>query len=72
MFFPPFNPALEVFRFHLVAVYYLALEISIDFVQVEAVSTRDLRGGFQDVGTQFVEVAGLARIVAGSLDTSGQ
>ena len=72
MFFTPFNPALEMFRFYLVAVYHLTLEISIDFMQVQTMSTRDIRSSLQDVGTQFINVTSFARIITGCLNTSGQ
>ena len=72
MFFTPFYPTLEMFRFHLVTVYHLTLEISIDFMQVQTMSTRDIRSSFQDVSTQFINVTSFARIITGCLDTSGQ
>ena len=56
MFFTPFYPTLEMFRFHLVTVYHLTLEISIDFMQVQTMSPRDIRSSFQDVSTHLQEV----------------
>ena len=54
MLLTPFNPTLEVFRFYLIAVNHLALEISVNLMQVQAVSTWNIRSGFQDVGTQLI------------------
>ena len=72
MFFTPFYPTLEMFRFHLVTVYHLTLEISIDFMQVQTMSTRDIRSSFQDVSTQFVNITSFARIITSCLNASGQ
>ena len=72
MFFTPFDPALEMFRFYLVTVYHLTLEISIDFVQVQTMSTRNIRSSFQNVSTQFINITSFARIITGCLNTSGQ
>ena len=72
MFFPPLYPAFEMFGFHLIAVYHLPLKISVNLMQVQPMRTRDIRSGFQDIGTQFVNIAGFTRIVTGSLDTTSQ
>ena len=72
MLFTPFNPALEMFRLYLIAVYHFTLKISVDFVQVQTVCTRNIRSGFQNVGTQFIYIASFARIITGCLNTSAQ
>ena len=57
---------------HLVAVNHLALEISVDLVEIESVRARDEALCLEDVSTEFIECACGARIVAGGLDTSGE
>ena len=41
MFCCPVDPALEMLYRHFVAVYHLALEISVDLVEIESVGTGD-------------------------------
>ena len=68
----PVNPALEIFDGHLVTVNHLALEIAVDFVQIQTVVARDKALGLQDVRTQFVNVAGRTGEVAGTLYAAAQ
>ena len=72
MFFSPVHPALEMTWLYLVAVYGFTLEVTVDFVQVQAVSTGNVRSGFQDILAQLVDVACTSGIISGGLDTSGQ
>ena len=55
---------------HLIAVDELAAELTVDFVEVQAVPAGDERLGFEDVGAQFLDVAGLAGVVARGLDAA--
>ena len=59
-----------MFGFHLVAVDELAAELAVDFVEVQAVLAGNERLGLEDVGTQFLDVAGLAGVVARGLDAA--
>ena len=47
MFFPPLYPAFEMFGFHLIAVYHLPLKISVNLMQVQPMSTRDIEAAFK-------------------------
>ena len=67
----PLHPALEVLNAYLVAVNELAAEFSVGLVQVQTECTGEHGLYFLDVLTQFVDVAGLARIVTCGLDTTG-
>ena len=55
-----------------VPVYLLALEVSVNLMEVEAVGARDERLCLEYVSPEFIDVAGLARIVSGCLDASGE
>ena len=68
----PLDPALEVFHADLVAIDEFTSEISVDFVEVDAVVAR--KQGLHEfkVLPDLVNVAGAAGIVAGGLDTSGK
>ncbi len=59
----PLHPSLEVLNAHLVAVNELAVELTVDFVEVQTVSTCEQSLHLLDVLTQFVDVASLAGIV---------
>ena len=68
----PLHPALEVARFHLVAVDKLPAEVAVYLVQAQAVLAGYVRRGLQDVLAQLVYVAGLAGIVARGLYAAGE
>ena len=68
----PLNPALEIFGRNLVAVNELALEVAVDFVEIEAVLAGNERHGIENVVTQFIYVAGFAGIVAVDLYSAGE
>ena len=68
----PLHPAFEVFRFYLITIHKLASKVTIDFMQVQTMITRNQRSRLQNVGTEFIDIASLARIVTGRLDTTGQ
>ena len=68
----PLHPAGEMFGGYLVPVYFFAGEIPVYLVQVQPVASRDKRSGLEDVGAQFVDIAGSPRIVACHLDASGE
>ncbi len=70
MFLSPLNPALEIFRSHLVAIDDLALEVSVNLVKIETVCPRNEALGLEYVGAELVDVACGSRIVAGCLDAS--
>ena len=55
---------------YLVTVYYLALEITIDLVEVETVSAWDERLSFEDICTKLIDVASCTWEVTCRLDTS--
>ncbi len=59
-------------QLHFVAVNFLTAELTIDFMEVDAVVATEKRAYFQKVGTQFLDVAGLTGIVAVYLDTAGE
>ena len=61
-----------MFGFDLVAVYFLTSEIAVDGVDVQTVVTREQGFHLFDVLAHFVDVAGFAGIVTGSLDTAGE
>ena len=63
MLLRPVNPALEMFYSRFIAVNHLALEVTIDLVEVESVCARDEAFCLEDVCTEFVNVACCARIV---------
>ena len=68
----PLYPTFEVSRFYLVTVNKFATEVTIDFMKIQAVSSRNIAGCFQYVLSQFFHITSLARIVSGSLNASGQ
>ena len=68
----PLHPALEVLGGDFVAIHDLAAEVAVDFVEVQAMGAGDEALGLEDVGTQFVDVARLARIVACGLDAPAE
>ena len=68
----PVDPALEVLRLDLVAVDLLAAEVAVDGVDVQTMVTGEQRLDLFDVLADLLDVAGLARIVARSLNTSGE
>ena len=68
----PLHPALEMRRFYLITIYKLTTEVTIYFVQIQAMVTRNQRSSLEDIGTQFIDIASLARIVARSLNATGQ
>ena len=55
---------------HLVAIHLLALEISINLMEVQTMVACDERLHELDVLAHLVNVAGTARIVASGLDTA--
>ena len=72
MLLSPVDPALEVLYSHFIAVNHLALEVTVNLVEVESVCTRDEALCLEDVCAEFVDVACCARIVTCRLDTSGE
>ena len=70
MLLSPVDPALEVLYSHFVTVNHLALEVTVDLVEVESVCTRDEALCLEDVCAELVDVAGSSRIVTCRLDTS--
>ena len=66
----PFHPALEVSRLNLVTVNVLALEITVDLVQVQTLCSTEEALHELDVAAELVDVAGAARVVAGRLDSA--
>ena len=72
VFFRPLHPAFKMSRFHFIAIDLLALEVTIYFMQVQAMFTSDQRSRFQDIGTNFVDRSGTSRIVARHLDSARQ
>ena len=59
----PVDPALEVLYGHFIAVNDLALKISVDFVEVESVGTRDEALCFKNICTKLIDGTCRARIV---------
>ena len=57
---------------HFIAVNYLALEVSVDFVKVKSVVSRNEALCLEDVCAQFVDVASCSREVTCHCDTSVQ
>ena len=57
---------------HLVPVHHLALEITVDFVEIEPVAARNEALGLEYVRAEFVDVACGTRIVACALDSAGK
>ena len=70
VFLGPLHPALEVLHFHLVAVDKLSAEVTVDFVQVQAVVAGQQRLHKLDVLSHLVDVAGAAGIVACGLNAT--
>ena len=68
----PLHPAFKMSRFHLVTIHKLTAEITIYFVQVQAMLTGYQRSRLQHIGTEFVDIACLARIVSRCLDAASQ
>ena len=66
----PLHPTLEILYAYLVTVYELAIELTIDFMEIQAERTSQERLHFLYVLTQFVYVASLAWIVACRLDAT--
>ena len=65
MFLSPLDPALEVIYSHFVTVNHLALEVSVDFMEIESVVTWDEALSLEYVSAKFVDVACGARIITG-------
>ena len=61
---------MEIFRSHFVAVHNLALEVTVNLVEIEAVGSRDEALRLEDVGAEFVDVACRSRVVACCLDAA--
>ena len=61
-----------MFYSRFIAVNHLALEVTIDLVEVESVYARDEALCLEDVGTKFVDVACSTREITGGLDTTGK
>ncbi len=59
-------------QLHFVAVNFLTAELTIDFMEVDAVVATEKRAYFQKVGTELIDIAGFAGIVAVYLDTAGE
>ena len=55
---------------HLVAVHDLALEVAVDFMEVESVATRDEALGLEDISTEFVDITRCSRVITCRLNTS--
>ena len=72
MLLAPVYPTLEISNVNLVAVYYLALEIAVYFVQVQAVCAGNERAGLEYVLAQLVDIACTAGIVSGCLYSAGE
>ena len=68
----PLHPTFEVLHLYLVAVYERTAEITVYFVQVQAMLTGNVRSGFQNIAAQLLHIACLAGIITGSLDAAGQ
>ena len=66
----PVDPTLEVFYGHFVTVNNLALEIAIDFMQVQTVVSGNEAHGFEDIRTQFVDITGCTGEIARTLDAA--
>ena len=68
----PLHPASEMLRSDFVPVHGLSLEIAVNLMETQPVLSWYQGSGFQDVGTQFLDIACSAGIVSGDLDSSGQ
>ena len=66
----PFHPALEMPRFYLITICNLATEVSVNLVQVQPVSSGNERHRFDQIGTQFVNVARPTGIITRDLNSS--
>jgi hypothetical protein len=71
-FLGPVNPVLEMLRLDFVAVHFLAAELAVERVQVEAVLAGNERQRLLGVGAQFVRRAGLAGIIAGGDEAAAE
>ncbi len=68
----PFDPVLEMLRSNLVPVYELSLEVTVDLVQIQSVSTGNKTLGLENVRAELLNVAGLTRIIACRLNSSSE
>ena len=66
----PINPALEMLYGHLVAIHNLALEVSVDFVEIESVLTWDKAFGFENIGAELIYAACRTWVVTCRLDST--
>ena len=72
MFLCPLDPALEVIYSHFVTVNHLALEVSVDLMEIESVVTWDEALSLEYVSAEFVDVACCTREVSCHCDASVQ
>ena len=70
-FLTPINPALEILYGHFVAINHFTLEISVNLMEIQAVSAWNEALSLEDVAAQLVDVPSLTRIVACTLDATG-
>jgi len=68
----PADPTGKMGRVHLVAINFFAVKVAVAGVKVEPMGPRNERKRLVKIGSEFLQVAGFARIIPGHLNASCQ